>query len=52
MIIRVTITSYPARNAPERVEVPIKIIQLPLPKKRGRSTADPKDNAQVSVQGY
>jgi hypothetical protein len=27
------------------VEVPIKTIQLPLPKKRGRSTAAPKDNA-------
>ena len=41
----VTKSSYTARNAPERVEVPIKIIQLPLPKKRGRSTAAPKDNA-------
>jgi hypothetical protein len=41
----VTKSSYPARNAPERVEVPIKTIQLPLPKKRGRSTAAPKDNA-------
>ena len=41
----VTKSSYPARNAPERVEVPIKTIQLPLPKKRGRSTATPKDNA-------
>jgi hypothetical protein len=38
--------SYPARNAPEKVEVPIKTIQLPLPKKRGRSMAAPKDNAQ------
>jgi hypothetical protein len=27
------------------VEVPIKTIQLPLPKKRERSTVDPKDNA-------
>jgi len=27
------------------MEVPIKTIQLPLPKKRGRSTAAPKDNA-------
>ena len=41
----VTKSSYPARNAPERVEVPIKTIQPPLPKKRGRSTAAPKDNA-------
>ena len=42
----VTKSSYPARNAPERVEVPIKTIQPPLLKKRGRSTATPKDNAQ------
>jgi hypothetical protein len=41
----VTKSSYRARNAPERVEVPIKTIQLPLLKKRGRSTAAPKDNA-------
>ena len=41
----VTKFSYPARNASERVKVPIKIIQLPLPKKRGRSTDAPKDNA-------
>jgi hypothetical protein len=41
----VTKSSYPAHNAPERVEVPIKTIQLPLSKKRGRSTATPKDNA-------
>ena len=41
----VTKSSYPARNAPERVEVPIKTIQLPLPKKTRRSTAAPKDNA-------
>ena len=34
----VTKSSYPARNAPKRVEAPIKTIQLPLPKKRGRST--------------
>ena len=40
-----TKSSYPAHNALERVEVPIKIIQLPLPKKRGRSTTAPKDNA-------
>ena len=41
----VTKSSYPTYNAPERMEVPIKTIQLPLPKKRGRSTAAPKDNA-------
>jgi hypothetical protein len=41
----VTKSSYPIRNASERVEVSIKTIQLPLPKKRGRSTAAPKDNA-------
>ena len=42
---------YPARNAPERVEVPNKNIQLlPLPKKRGRSTAAPKDDAQTKRQ--
>ena len=41
----VTKSSYPARNAPERVEIPIKTIQLPLPKKTGRSTAAPKDKA-------
>jgi hypothetical protein len=37
-----TKSSYPAHNAPERVDVPIKTIQLSLPKKRGRSTAAPK----------
>jgi hypothetical protein len=41
----VTKSSYPAHNAPERMEVPIKTIQLSLLKKRGRSTAAPKDNA-------
>ena len=41
----VTKSSNPTYNAPERTEVPIKTIQLPLPKKRGRSTAAPKDNA-------
>ena len=41
----VTKSSYPTYNAPERMEVPIKTIQLSLPKKRGRSTAAPKDNA-------
>ena len=47
----VTKSSYPARNAPERVEVPNKNIQLlPLPKKRGRSMAAPKDDAQTKRQ--
>ena len=47
----VTKSSYPARNAPERVEVPNKNIQLlPLTKKRGRSTAAPKDDAQMKRQ--
>jgi hypothetical protein len=46
----VTKSSYPTRNAPERVEVPIKTIQLPLPKKRGRSTAAPMDNAPSKRQ--
>ena len=41
----VTKSSYPTYNAPERMEVPIKIIQLPLSKKRERSTAALKDNA-------
>ena len=41
----VTKSSYPTYNVAERMEVPIKTIQLPLPKKRGRSTAAPKDNA-------
>jgi hypothetical protein len=36
---------YPNYNVPKRMEVPIKTIQLQLPKKRGRSTAAPKDNA-------
>jgi hypothetical protein len=35
----VTKSFSPARNAPERVEVPIKTTQLPLPEKRGSSTA-------------
>ena len=44
----VTKSSYPARNAPEKIEVPNKNIQLlPLPKKRGRSTAAPKDDDQT-----
>jgi len=44
-------SSYPARNAPKRVEVPNKNIQLlPPPKKRGRSTAAPKDDAQTKCQ--
>ena len=41
----VTKFSYPTYNASKRMEVPIKTIQLPLPKKRGRSMAAPKDNA-------
>jgi hypothetical protein len=41
----VTKSSYSTYNAPERMEIPIKTIQLPLPKKRGRSTTAPKDNA-------
>jgi hypothetical protein len=41
----VTKSSYPTRIAPERAKIPIKTIQLSLPKKRGRSTAAPKDNA-------
>ena len=46
-----TKSSYPARNAPERVEVSNKNIQLlPLPKKRGRSTAAPNDDAQMKRQ--
>jgi hypothetical protein len=40
----ITKSFYPARNGLERVEVLIKTIQLPLPKKRGRSTTSPKDN--------
>ena len=36
----VTKSLNPARNAPERVEVPTKTTQLPVPKKRGSSTAD------------
>jgi len=40
----VTKSSYPTYNAPERMEVQIKTIQLPLPKKRRGSTAAPKDN--------
>ena len=47
----VTKSSYPARNAPKRVEIPNKNIQLlRLPKKRGRSTAAPKDDAQTKRQ--
>ena len=41
----VTKSSYPTHNVPERIEVPIKTIQLSLLKKMGRSTAAPKDNA-------
>ena len=41
----VTKSLNPARNAPERVEVPIKTTQLPVPKKRGSSTASDLDPA-------
>jgi len=41
----VTKSSYPTHNVPERMEVPMKTIHLPLPKMRGRSTATCKDNA-------
>ena len=41
----VTKSSYPTYNAPEKIEIPIKTIQLPLSKKTGRSTTAPKDNA-------
>ena len=41
----VTKSSYPTHNVPERMEVPMKTIHLPLPKMRGRSTAACKDNA-------
>jgi hypothetical protein len=47
----VTKSSYPIYNAPERMEVPIKTIQLPLPEKRERSTTAPKDKLQVSIRG-
>jgi hypothetical protein len=47
----VTKSSYPTRNAPERVEGPNKNIQLlPLPKKKGRSMAAPKNDAQMKRQ--
>ena len=41
----VTKSFNPARNAPERVEVPIKTTQLPVPKMRGSSTASNQDPA-------
>ena len=41
----VTKSLNPARNAPERVEVPIKTTQLPIPKKRGSSTASDPEHA-------
>jgi len=47
----VTTSSYLVRNAPEKIEVPNKNIQLlPLPKKRGRSTVAPKNDAQTKRQ--
>ena len=39
-----------ARNAPERVEVPIKTTQLPIPKKRGSSTASDPEHASSKQQ--
>jgi hypothetical protein len=41
----VTKSFSPVRNAPKRVEVPIKTTQLPLPEKRGSSTASNQDLA-------
>jgi hypothetical protein len=46
----VTKSWKPARNAPKRVEVPIKITQLPDPKKRGSSTASDPDPASRKQQ--
>jgi hypothetical protein len=39
----VTKCLYPARNVPERVEVPNKTTQPPIGKKRGRSTSKRQD---------
>jgi hypothetical protein len=46
----VTKSWKPARNAPERVEVPIKTTQLPDPKKRGSSTASDPNPASRKQQ--
>ena len=46
----VTKSLNPARNAPERVEVPIKTTQLPIPKKRGSSTASDLEHASRKQQ--
>ena len=46
----VTKSLNPARNAPERVEVPIKTTQLPIPKKRGSSTASDLEHASSKQQ--
>ena len=46
----VTKSLNPARNAPERVEVPIKTTQLPIPKKRGSSTASDPEHASSKQQ--
>jgi hypothetical protein len=46
----VTKSYNPARNAPERVEVPTKITQLPVQRKRGRSTATEHDSASRKQQ--
>jgi len=49
----VTKSSYPARNAPERVEVPNKNIQLlPLTKKRGEVLLLPRMMLKRSVRGF
>jgi hypothetical protein len=39
-----------ARNAPERVEVPIKTTQLPVPEKRGSSMASNQNLASYKQQ--
>jgi hypothetical protein len=41
----VTKSSFPARNVPERIEVPIKTIHLPSQQEKDRSTANPNDAA-------
>ena len=38
------------RNAPERVEVPIKTTQVPIPRKRGSSTASDLEHASSKQQ--
>jgi hypothetical protein len=46
----VTKSFSPAKNVPERVEVPIKTTQLPVPEKRGSSTASNQDLAFYKQQ--